>query len=80
MQVASKFLLYTLQGSLWALNVSEDTVLGQSLIMDGLQDVRTALETDFGDAVLDVNYFHSIQHRFPRERVFLCHGALGLPC
>lgn len=43
--------------------------------MDGLQDVRTVLETDLGNAVLDVNYFESLHHHPPRQRIFLCLGA-----
>ena len=38
-----------------------------------LQDVRTVLETDFGQAVCDVNYFGSL----PGERVYVCGGASG---
>ena len=37
------------------------------------QDVRTVLETDFGQAVCDVNYFDSL----PGERVYVCGGASG---
>jgi len=37
------------------------------------QDVRTVLETDFGEAVCDVNYFHSLPGP-AQERVYVCGG------
>ena len=40
------------------------------------QDVRTVLETDFGDAVCDVNYFHSLPGP-AQERVYICGGGGG---
>jgi cephalosporin-C deacetylase-like acetyl esterase len=40
------------------------------------QDVRTVLETDFGEAVCDVNYFHSLPGP-AQERVYVCGGYGG---
>lgn len=59
------------QGMLFALDVGPSSVLHSDLIMDGLQDVRTVLESDFGKAVLDVNYFASLPGPAHRK-VFLC--------
>ena len=59
------------QGELFALDVGVSSVLHNDLIMDGLQDVRTVLESDFGKAVLDVNYFASLPGPIHRK-VFLC--------
>ena len=41
-------------------------------IMDGLQDVRTVLEADFGHGVVDINYFGQLQERAKEARVFIC--------
>ncbi len=60
-----------LQGRLCALDVGPESVLHHDLIMDGLQDVRTVLESDFGEGVIDVNYFASILGS-PQHRLFLC--------
>ncbi len=60
-----------LQGRLCALDVGPDSVLHHDLIMDGLQDVRTVLESDFGQGIIDVNYFASIPGS-PQHRLFLC--------
>ena len=60
-----------MQGQLCALDVGTDSVLHDDLIMDGLQDVRTVLESDFGQAVLDVNYFASLPGPAHRK-LFLC--------
>ena len=46
---------------------------GSYLAIVRTQDVRTVLETDFGQAVCDVNYFDSL----PGERVYVCGGASG---
>ena len=76
-RVAALLDLYTfklsklLQGHLCALDVGPDSVLHYDLIMDGLQDVRTVLESDFGQGVIDVNYFASIPGS-PQHRLFLC--------
>ncbi|KAL0033494.1 hypothetical protein WJX77_012129 [Trebouxia sp. C0004] len=59
------------QGRLCALDVGPESVLHHDLIMDGLQDVRTVLESDFGQGVIDVNYFASILGS-PQHRLFLC--------
>lgn len=47
-------------------------MLHNTLIMDGLQDVRTVLEMDFGEAICDVNYFESLIDRPEDERLFIC--------
>lgn len=60
-----------LQGRLCALDVGPTSILRHDLIMDGLQDVRTVLESDFGQAVIDVNYFASLPVP-PQRRLFLC--------
>lgn len=60
-----------MQGRLCCLDVGPDSVLHYDLIMDGLQDVRTVLESDFGTSVIDVNYFASL-HCPPQQRLFLC--------
>ncbi len=60
-----------LQGRLCALDVGPSSVLHDDLIMDGLQDVRTVLESDFGQGVIDVNYFASLAVP-PQRRLFLC--------
>lgn len=59
------------QGRLCCLDVGPDSILHHELIMDGLQDVRTVLESDFGDAVVDVNYFVSLP-LLVQHRLFLC--------
>lgn len=59
------------QGRLCALDVGPASVLHQDLIMDGLQDVRTVLESDFGQPVIDVNYFASLPVPL-QQRLFLC--------
>jgi len=45
-------------------------------VLPATQDVRTVLETDFGDAVCDVNYFHSLPGP-AQERVYICGGGGG---
>ena len=45
-------------------------------MLPATQDVRTVLETDFGDAVCDVNYFHSLPGP-AQERVYICGGGGG---
>ena len=59
------------QGRLCCLDVGPDSILHHDLIMDGLQDVRTVLESDFGDSVADVNYFASLPFP-PQQKLFLC--------
>lgn len=59
------------QGQLCALDVGPSSILHQDLIMDGLQEVRTVLETDFGQGIIDVNYFASLPVS-PSKRLFLC--------
>ena len=61
-----------LQGVLCDLDVGEESVLHDALIMDGLQPVRTVLESDFGQAFCDVNYFHTLQDRPSEERLYIC--------
>ena len=48
----------------------------QAAVLPAAQDVRTVLETDFGDAVCDVNYFHSLPGP-AQERVYVCGGYGG---
>ncbi|BDA43077.1 hypothetical protein COCOBI_04-0880 [Coccomyxa sp. Obi] len=64
-------LLY-FQGELCCLDVGEDSVLHNTLIMDGLQDVRTVLEMDFGEAIGDVNYFGSLEVVDREDKLFVC--------
>ena len=64
-----------MQGQLCALDVGEASPLHGTLIMDGLQDVRTVLEADFGHGVIDVHYFGQLQDRDRVARVFICAGA-----
>jgi hypothetical protein len=64
--------LVWLRGSLYTLDVGVESVLYGALLMDGLQDVRTVMESDFGERVCDVNYFHSLQSRKPPHRIFIC--------
>lgn len=54
------------------LDVGPRHSLGEMLIMDGLQEPRTVQEQDFGDKVLDINYFASLTHKSPSQRVFVC--------
>lgn len=60
-----------MQGRLCCLDVGPNSILHHDLIMDGLQDVRTVLESDFGTSVIDVNYFASLPFH-PQQRLFLC--------
>lgn len=60
-----------LQGRLCCLDVGPESILHHDLIMDGLQDVRTVLESDFGESVIDVNYFASLPF-LPQQKLFLC--------
>ena len=60
-----------LQGRMCALDVGPSSILHHELIMDGLQDVRTVLESDFGESVVDINYFASLPAA-PQHRLFLC--------
>lgn len=62
---------FFVQGRLCCLDVGPDSILHHDLIMDGLQDVRTVLESDFGRSVIDVNYFASLPSP-PQQRLFLC--------
>ncbi len=64
-----------MQGRLCALDVGEDSVLHHTLIMDGLQDVRTVLEMDFGRGVVDINYFGQLDDVSREARVFICGGT-----
>ena len=64
--------LFLLQGVLCDLDVGEESVLHDTLIMDGLQPVRTVLESDFGQAICDVNYFHSLRDRPREDRIYIC--------
>lgn len=66
-----------MQGQLCALDVGEDSVLQDTLIIDGLQDVRTVLELDFGSNVCDVHYFGELQSRPREQRVFICGGTVA---
>ena len=59
------------QGRLCCLDVGPDSVLHYDLIMDGLQDVRTVLESDFGTSVIDVNYFASLHCPSTAETVLV---------
>ncbi len=61
-----------LQDVLCDLDVGETSVLHDRLIMDGLQPVRTVLESDFGQSICDVNYFHTLRDRPREERLFIC--------
>ena len=47
-------------------------MLHNTLIMDGLQDVRTVLEMDFGRAVCDVNYFGGLEDVSREDKLFVC--------
>ena len=60
------------QGELCCLDVGEASVLHNTLILDGLQDVRTVLESDFGDAIGDVNYFGSLEAAAREDKLFVC--------
>ena len=60
------------QGVLCDLDVGEASALHETLIMDGLQPVRTVLESDFGSPICDINYFHSLQDRPREQRLFVC--------
>ncbi|EIE26939.1 hypothetical protein COCSUDRAFT_59437 [Coccomyxa subellipsoidea C-169] len=60
------------QGELCCLDVGESSVLHNTLIMDGLQDVRTVLEMDFGRAVCDVNYFGGLEDVSREDKLFIC--------
>lgn len=67
-----------MQGHLCALDVGEDSPLHTTLILDGLQDVRTVLESDFGAHACDINYFAQLEDA-PREaRLFICGGNPSL--
>ena len=61
-----------LQDVLCDLDVGEGSALHDTLVMDGLQPVRTVLESDFGQSICDINYFHTLQDRPREERVFIC--------
>lgn len=61
-----------LQGVLCDLDVGEESALHDTLIMDGLQPVRTVLESDFGQSICDVNYFDTLQDRPREERLYIC--------
>jgi hypothetical protein len=45
--------------------------------MDGLQEVRTVLETDFGQTLCDINYFGGLGGAAPEERIFVCGQYTG---
>ena len=60
------------QGILCDLDVGEASILHDTLIMDGLQPVRTVLESDFGSPICDINYFHSLHDRPREQRLFVC--------
>lgn len=62
------------QGELCALDVGQG-ILHEELIMDGLQDVRTVLESDFGAATVDINFFASIRARHAGHKIFVCPAA-----
>lgn len=64
------------QGELCCLDVGEKSVLHNTLIMDGLQDVRTILEMDFGRAICDVNYFGCLEDVSREQRLFVCGNYL----
>lgn len=55
-----------------ALNVgpASSNMLGEQLVMDGLQETCTVLESDFGTCLADVYYF-KIEGRRPQDCVFL---------
>ena len=55
-----------------SLGVGEGTELHQGLLMEGLQEVRTVQEADFGTPLADLYYFHELVNRKPRHRVFVC--------
>ena len=56
-----------------ALDVGEaSSLLHARLLMPGLEGVRTVLEGDFGTPLADLYYFHELQNRAPRHRVFVC--------
>ena len=65
-----KYKTSLVQGRLCCLDVGPNSIL-HHLIIDGLQDVRTVLESDFGTSVIDVNYFASLPFH-PQQRLFLC--------
>lgn len=69
--VHGKYKTSLMQGHLCCLDVGPNSILHHDLIMDGLQDVRTVLESDFGTSVIDVNYFASLPFP-PQQRLFLC--------
>lgn len=60
------------QGRLCSIDVGKDSCLHSTLLMDGLQYTRTVLESDFGHAMCDVNYFESVAVTNPDQKVFLC--------
>lgn len=62
------------EGELCALDVGQG-ILHEELIMDGLQDVRTVLESDFGAATVDINFFASIRARHAGHKIFVCPAA-----
>lgn len=51
-------------------------MLHNTLIMDGLQDVRTVLEMDFGQAICDVNYFGGLENVPREEKLYVCGNYL----
>ena len=54
------------------LDLSRESPLHELLLMDGLQELRTVQEADFGEWLGDVNYFGELRHRRPSERLFIC--------
>lgn len=54
------------------LDVGERSVLHGRLLMEGLEPVRTVLESYFGLPLADLNYFHDLRGRRPPHRVFIC--------
>ena len=61
-----------MQGKLACLDVGADSCLHDLILMDGLQFTRTVLETDFGEALCDVNYFDSLTEVSLSRRLYIC--------
>ena len=61
-----------LQGKLLSLDLGLDSVLHNTLIMEGLQAIRTLLESDFGLPVADVYFFDELEGTEPLEKLYIC--------
>ena len=61
-----------MQGKLLSLDLSSDSVLHNTLIMEGLQATRTLLESDFGLPVADAYFFDELEGTEPLDKLYIC--------